>query len=129
MKERCYVSDEASFQAALLQVKHHLAEQAFSAVQTARFLTAVSELARNILKYVGAGVIEVTPVFSLDKKGIEVIAKDKGTGIENIELAMKDKYSSSGTLGQGLPGAKRLVDEFYLESSCKGTIITIRSWH
>ena len=128
MKERYNVNDEASFQVALLHVKHHLTEFGFKNIQIARYLTAVSELARNILKYAGKGVIEVNTLYGIGKQGVEVIAIDQGNGIDDLSLAMQDKYSSSGTMGQGLPGAKRLVDEFFIESSAKGTKVTLKMW-
>ncbi|MFD2166114.1 anti-sigma regulatory factor [Thalassotalea euphylliae] len=126
--ERFDVEDEASFQTALLHVKSRLITAGFSSIEASRFLTAVSELARNILKYADKGWLEVNQVQRLNRKGIKVAAVDQGKGIEDIPLAMSDSYSSSGTLGQGLPGAKRLVDEFDIESSSQGTRVTIVSW-
>lgn len=122
------VYDEMSFQTSILRVKAKLKEAGFNQLEQARFLTAVSELARNILKYAGKGWIEVSQVQKLNKLGIKVIAKDQGHGISDINLAMSDSYSTSGTLGQGLPGAKRLVDEFAIESSSAGTQVTLISW-
>jgi serine/threonine-protein kinase RsbT len=122
------VYDEMSFQTSILRVKAKLKEAGFNQLEQARFLTAVSELARNILKYAGKGWIEVNQVQKLNKLGIKVIAKDQGHGISDINLAMSDSYSTSGTLGQGLPGAKRLVDEFAIESSSAGTQVTLISW-
>jgi len=126
--ERYEVYDEESFQYSLLLVREKLTELGFNAVQTAKFLTAVSELARNILKYAESGVIEVTPQHYHSQTGIKVEVIDHGGGIDDIELAMSERYSSSGTLGQGLPGAKRLVDEFDIESDTSGTKVTVRSW-
>jgi len=126
--ERYEVYDEESFQYSLLLVREKLTELGFNAVQSAKFLTAVSELARNILKYAESGVIEVTPQHYHSQTGIKVEVIDHGGGIDDIELAMSERYSSSGTLGQGLPGAKRLVDEFDIESDTSGTKVTVRSW-
>ena len=128
MVERCEINDEASFQTALVHVRQKLKELDFTEMQSAKFLTAVSELARNILKYAGQGIIEIIPQRSLQRQGLQVIAIDFGCGIADVELAMKDKFSSSGTLGQGLPGAKRLVDEFNIETSSQGTRVKITSW-
>lgn len=122
------VDDEASFQFALLQVNNQLRKAGFSKVQAARFLTAVSELARNILKYAMNGYLQVIRVERFNEEGLEVIAIDNGPGIADIEQALQEQFSSGGTLGQGLPGAKRLVDEFYIESSADGTRVTICSW-
>ncbi|QIZ77690.1 ATP-binding protein [Ferrimonas lipolytica] len=122
------VSDEASFQGALLEVKRMLQQQGFDSVQSAKFLTAVSELARNIIKYAGNGWLELTPLNYLNRTGIQVEAIDFGNGIANIEQAMQEHFSSGGTLGQGLPGTRRLVDEFNIKSSSQGTRVTVRSW-
>ena len=122
------VCDEASFQFALIEVRRTLNELGFSEVSTAKFLTAVSELARNIIKYAQRGRLEVIPQHYLSRTGIQVQAIDFGPGIIDIDQAMQERFSSSGTLGQGLPGAKRLVDEFSIQSSAQGTTVTVRSW-
>jgi serine/threonine-protein kinase RsbT len=128
MMERYDICDEASFQTALLGVKHLLDKRGFNPVQAAKLLTAVSEIARNILKYAEKGWLEVTLHTHLNRIGVQVDAIDFGHGIADIELAMQESYSSGGTLGQGLPGAKRLVDEFHIESSNHGTKVTVKSW-
>ena len=128
MLERYEVYDEASFQYSLLLVKDQLTALGFDQLQAARFLTAVSELARNILKYAERGALEVTPQYQPTKTGIQVDAIDQGAGIKDISKAMSEHFSSSGTLGQGLPGAKRLVDEFAITSDETGTKVTVRSW-
>lgn len=128
MLERYEVYDEASFQYSLLLVKDQLTEAGFNDLQAARFLTAVSELARNILKYAERGALEVTPQYQVSKTGMQVEAIDQGGGIDDINKAMSEHFSSSGTLGQGLPGAKRLVDEFAITSDKTGTRVTVRSW-
>ena len=129
MIERYDVYDEASFQSAIIHVKNKLDEAQFDHIKAAQFLTAVSELARNIIKYAGKGAITASIIGNHPKVGIEVIASDNGPGIENLTLALQEKYSSSGTLGQGLPGARRLVDEFDISSSGRGTRIVISSWN
>ena len=90
--------------------------------------TAVSELGYNIIKYAGKGIIRLTPL--KDKRtGIEIVASDKGPGIEDLEAALSDQFSTGGTLGLGLPGVKRLMDEFEVDTSPeKGTKITVRKW-
>ncbi len=128
MIERYEVSDEASFQSALIEVKYQLENVGFTPIQAAKFLTAVSELARNILKYAERGWLEVTQIHYLNRKGLQVEAIDFGPGIKDVELAMQEHFSSGGTLGQGLPGAKRLVDEFDLNTSNNGTTVRVRSW-
>jgi len=91
--------------------------------------TAVSELANNIVKYAGSGEILMTRIIAGSRMGMEVMARDRGPGIEDIQKAMADHYSSSGTLGLGLPGVKRMMDEFELTSEPgKRTTVTIRKW-
>ena len=91
--------------------------------------TAASELARNILIHARRGEIAIRILTSGGRKGIEIVAEDSGPGIADIEAAMKDGFSTSGGLGLGLPGAKRLTDEFEIDAQRKvGTKITVRKW-
>ena len=91
--------------------------------------TAVSELSRNIYLYAGTGRVVVRAMSGGVRKGMEVVAEDRGTGIPDIEMAMQDGYSTSRGLGQGLPGTKRLMDEFEIKSGAgTGTTVTIRKW-
>jgi serine/threonine-protein kinase RsbT len=91
--------------------------------------TAVSELVRNILKYAGSGEIRVRRVAACKGPAIEVEAIDRGPGIRDCEAALCDHYSSGGTLGLGLPGVKRMMDEFNLESTPgEGPRVTVRKW-
>jgi serine/threonine-protein kinase RsbT len=92
-------------------------------------VTSVSELSRNIMKYAGTGTILMSPIRKGDQAGMEVVARDRGPGISNIEEAMADHFSSGGTLGLGLPGVRRLMDEFEIESASKlGTQVVCRKW-
>lgn len=91
--------------------------------------TAVSEIARNILLYAGAGLIRVRHLKDGGREGIEVVAEDEGPGIQDIDQAMQDGWSTSRGLGIGLPGSKRLMDEFEIESTPgKGTKIRMLKW-
>ena len=100
-----------------------------SDVDTQSVATAVSELSRNILKYAGEGEIYFQRRVEGNCSGILVTARDRGPGIENIDAAMSDHYSSSGTLGLGLPGVKRMMDEFFIESEPgKGTQVSFLKW-
>lgn len=104
-------------------------ELGFGLADQTRITTAVSELSRNIYLYAGTGRVIIKAVSESAKKGIEIVADDKGPGIPNIELAMQDGYSTSKALGQGLPGTKRLMDEFEIKSEAGvGTTVTIRKW-
>ncbi len=84
---------------------------------------------RNILKYAGSGEIRLRRVTGADGRGVEIEAIDQGPGIADCEEAMNDHFSSGGTLGLGLPGVKRMMDEFSLESTPgEGTRVTARKW-
>ena len=101
----------------------------FSTAELAMTATAVSELARNILTYARVGEIAVAVHAEGRRKGVRVIASDRGPGIADVELAMQDGYTTSGGLGLGLPGSKRLVDQFELESAVGvGTTVTLTKW-
>lgn len=91
--------------------------------------TAISELARNILEYAQVGEILLSPVAQGGRSGIGIVARDEGHGISDIARAMQDGYSTSRGLGLGLPGVKRLMDEFSIVSEVdKGTTVTVRKW-
>jgi serine/threonine-protein kinase RsbT len=101
----------------------------FVSTDSTLLATAISELARNIIRYAKKGEILIASVQSGDRVGITVVARDNGPGIANIPLAMQDGFSTSGGLGLGLPGVKRLMDEFHLVSDVnKGTTVTIKKW-
>jgi serine/threonine-protein kinase RsbT len=99
-------------------------------VDQAKLLTAGSELARNILKYAdGRGEMDLELLDNGRRKGLRATFRDRGPGIADIALAMSDGYSSRGSLGIGLPGTRRLVDEFNIASRPgSGTIVTIAKW-
>jgi serine/threonine-protein kinase RsbT len=91
--------------------------------------TAISEIARNIVVYAQRGEIDLSIVEEAGKRGILVIARDRGPGIADIELAMRDGYSTGNSLGLGLPGARRLMDDFEIVSTAaEGTTVTMRKW-
>lgn len=90
---------------------------------------AISELARNIYLYAGKGQVSIEQVNDRGKKGLKIIAEDKGPGIPDIRKVMEDGFSTSGGLGAGLPGVKRLMDEFSLQSVAEeGTEIQAVKW-
>jgi serine/threonine-protein kinase RsbT len=91
--------------------------------------TAISEVARNIVTHVGRGEIILRPLQEADRYGLAVVARDEGPGIRDVEAALRDDYSGMGGLGLGLPGARRLMDEFDIESSAdSGTTVTMKKW-
>ncbi|KZE67600.1 serine/threonine protein kinase [Fictibacillus phosphorivorans] len=104
-------------------------ELGFGNVDQARITTAISELARNIYLYAGRGKICIEPINQLGKKGLRIVALDNGPGIREIRKVMEDGYTTSGGLGAGLPGVKRLMDEFSIESTVDvGTEISATKW-
>jgi serine/threonine-protein kinase RsbT len=105
------------------------ARAGFSTTDQTLIATAISEVARNIVVYAQRGEVVVTEIADGARVGIQVIARDAGPGIDNIELAMRDGYSTKQSLGLGLPGARRLMDELKLESELgKGTVVTMKKW-
>lgn len=104
-------------------------ELEFSRPDQALVATAVSELARNIVKYAQDGDIEICAVTSGSRVGIRVTARDQGPGLEDIDLAMQDGFSTGNSLGLGLPGTRRIVDEFDISSAPgKGLTVTVTKW-
>ena len=101
----------------------------FSSSELAVIAAAISELARNIVSYALTGVIRFKLINEHGKKGIEIIAEDNGPGIKDIQLAMQDGYSTSNSLGLGLPGVRRLMDSFTIKSEPgQGTYIHVKKW-
>lgn len=121
-------------EADLIRVRQALraaAQQAgLGLVDTTKLITAGSELARNILVYAtgSKGRLRVEQVAARGRRGVKATFSDDGPGIEDVEKALTDGYSSSGSLGLGLPGAQRLTDEMTITTSPQGTIVTITKW-
>ncbi|HEY81860.1 MAG TPA: anti-sigma regulatory factor [Dehalococcoidia bacterium] len=107
-----------------------LAELAgFSRSQQFMVSTAVSELARNIFIYAKEGEVTIRILERDNQRGIEVVAEDRGPGIADVDAALKDGFSTSGGLGLGLPGARRLMDELEIDTKLGvGTKVTARKW-
>ncbi len=101
----------------------------FGPTDITRLVTASSEMARNIFKYAGQGTMRWRGLEHSGRTGLELRFEDQGPGISNVELAMQEGYSTGNGLGMGLPGSKRLVDEFEIQSATgKGTTVTLRKW-
>lgn len=101
----------------------------FSSSELTLIATAISEIARNIVTYAGRGQITISIVDVMNRPGIQIIARDEGPGIQDLSLALQDGYSTSKSLGLGLPGTKRLMDEFEIESEeGNGTTIRMIKW-
>jgi serine/threonine-protein kinase RsbT len=112
------------------QTGRALAIQAgFNGTDLTVIATAISELARNIVVYAKSGEITLRVIKEGSREGLEVIAHDNGPGIADVSQAMQVGFSTGNSLGLGLPGAKRLMDELHVESRVgKGTTVTARKW-
>ncbi|WP_228012022.1 anti-sigma regulatory factor [Flavobacterium hungaricum] len=111
------------------RVKDYGVKAGMSILNQTKLITATSELVRNLLKYGGGGKVIVEEVSNGREKGVRVTFTDNGPGIADIDLAMKDGYSTGKSLGLGLPGTKRLVNEFDIKTEMGvGTTVTIIKW-
>lgn len=111
------------------RVRTRAIQEGFSLVDQTKLVTAASELARNTMTYGGGGTVQIEALSHGGRRGLKITFEDKGPGIADIEMAMKDGYTSGGGLGLGLSGAKRLSNEFEIASSPgEGTRVTIVRW-
>lgn len=114
---------------ARLAVRRKLVDLKFSLIDQTKMVTAASEIARNAIDYGGGGTLTLEELADCGRTGLRLIFEDHGPGIADIDLAMKDGYTSAGGLGLGLGGAKRLVNEFSIDSvPGRGTIIILVRW-
>jgi serine/threonine-protein kinase RsbT len=126
---RVRIADESDILTARKAARALATDLGFDATSQTLVATAISELARNILKYARSGEILLQPAARNGASGITVVAADEGPGIANVSLAMTDGFSTGLGLGLGLPGTKRLMDEFDLVSEAgKGTVVTTTRW-
>lgn len=110
-------------------VRQYALKQTFSLVDQTKIVTAASELARNTLDYGGGGTVKIELLQQGIRRGLRLTFEDSGPGIPDIDLALKDGYTTGGGLGMGLSGTKRLVNEFSLVSRVgEGTCVTITKW-
>jgi serine/threonine-protein kinase RsbT len=120
--ERDIVSARRAAREAALQL-------GFSETDVTRIVTAASELARNIQKYAGEGVMRWRSIQADSRAGLELQFVDQGPGIADITLALQAGYSTSKGMGMGLPGARRLMDDLQIESAAgKGTSVIMKKW-
>jgi len=126
---RVPVHEECDVAVARARARALAREEGFPANRSEALATAISEIARNIVVHAGAGEIVLATVIHRGRRGIRVVARDDHPGIADVDRAMRDGYSTRGGLGLGLPGARRLVDEFTLESAPgRGTTVTMTKW-
>jgi serine/threonine-protein kinase RsbT len=128
-QQRVAIQREADIVLARQAGRQLAAELGFSTTEQTLIATAISEVARNIVVYAVQGEIVLTRTDEGGRVGIQVEAIDAGPGIDNKDLALRDGYSTKNSLGLGLPGARRLMDDFTLESEVgRGTHVTMRKW-
>ena len=126
---RCLIAADVDVVQARQAGRELAAEIGFSAGDQTVIAAAISEIARNILMYAKRGEVRFTKVLDGTQQGLIVVAEDDGPGIRDIPRALQDGYSTSGGLGLGMPGARRLMDEFEVVSAPgQGTRITMRKW-
>jgi len=123
------VESESDIVTARQRVRAMAAALGFSSTDQTLIALAVSEIARNIVSYATRGLITLSEVDDGGRAGILIVAHDDGPGIADVELAMRDGYSTARSLGMGLPGAKRVTDEFEIDSAPgHGTTIRMTKW-
>jgi len=126
---RVEVFNDSDIVAARMYGRELAVQMGFPSGPATLIATAISELARNILLYAHRGEITLTPLRVASRRGLMVVARDQGPGIPDVDRALQDGYSTSGRLGLGLPGVRRLVDEFSLETrSGQGTTVVVKKW-
>src|SRR4051812_8693286 len=122
------LTGEADVAAAAREARTLAVACGLSAVEAQHVATAVSEVALNAVKYARGGEVELAPAERDGRHGLRVVVRDAGPGIADIEAALRDGVSSGGSLGLGLPAARRLMDDFRLESSAGGTVVAMARW-
>jgi serine/threonine-protein kinase RsbT len=124
------VKAESDVVAVRQSVRRWAIEQRFSLVDQTKLVTAASELARNTVTYGGGGTVRLEALEEGARKGLRLVFEDHGPGIPDLDLALRDGYTTGNGLGLGLSGSKRLSNEFEIESELgKGTRIMIARWH
>lgn len=129
-ESRIAIESDADVVTARQRARELAADLELSSTDQTLLATAISEVARNITHYAQRGEVRLRIIRDKGgREGIEVVAQDYGPGIANLELAMQDGYTTGGGLGLGLPGARRLVDEFDVQSATgQGTTVTLIKW-
>jgi serine/threonine-protein kinase RsbT len=128
-ERRITIRSDDDVVAARSEARELAASLGFEPTDLTLLATAISEVARNITAYAGEGEIVVSVRNSGGRLGIRVVARDAGPGIDDVDLALRDGYSTGDGLGLGLPGARRLVDEFEIETAPgRGTVVTMVKW-
>jgi serine/threonine-protein kinase RsbT len=128
-RETFEVRDEGGIVSARQRARSHATKLGLSLVGQTKLVTAVSELARNMVDYGGGGTVTIEELDNHGRGGVRVSFEDRGPGIPDVDQAMQDGYTSGKGLGQGLPGSKRLVNEFEIASRPgEGTRVVVTQW-
>jgi serine/threonine-protein kinase RsbT len=128
-QRRIAIERESDIVAARQLGRRLASDMGFSVTDQTLIATAISEVARNIVVFAQRGEVSLERIEENGRAGILVIASDQGPGIDNVALAMRDGFSTRNSLGLGLPGARRLMDELQLDTQVgRGTTVTMKKW-
>jgi serine/threonine-protein kinase RsbT len=126
---RIEVTSDADIVPARARGRALAGELGFSRTDATLVATAISEIARNIVVHAGRGEMTLAPAYERDRRGVVVVARDEGPGIRDVEAALREGFGTRNGLGLGLPGARRIMDEFVIETvPNRGTTVTMRMW-
>lgn len=129
IRENIIIQQERDLVFCRNRVKEVAVKIGMGIVNQTKLITATSEIARNMLIYGGGGIMKLEIITRGRQEGVQLIFEDKGPGIADVEKAMQDGFTTGRTLGMGLPGARRLVNEFFIQSAPgKGTTVKILKW-
>ncbi|HEU5090218.1 MAG TPA: anti-sigma regulatory factor [Roseiflexaceae bacterium] len=125
----CTIAREADVYVAMVRAREFASALGFDDIERTRIEIAVLELTRNVLAHAVRGEMTLEEIARNTRRGLAVTVRDQGPGIADVELAMRDGFSTKHTLGAGLPGVKRLMDEFEIETTLgSGTRIRVTKW-
>lgn len=126
---RMAVASDADIVPARARARALAGELGFSRTDATLVATAISEIARNIVVHAGRGEIELKPAYEPDRRGVVVVARDEGPGIRDVDAALREGFGTKGGLGLGLPGVRRIMDEFVIQTGPnRGTTVTMQMW-
>ena len=126
---RVPIADDSDLVAARSEGRALAGRLGFSRTDATMIATAISEVGRNILVHAGQGEIELRPALEGNRTGLVVVARDQGPGIRDVAAALRDGYGTKNGLGLGLPGSRRIMDDFRIETEVgKGTTVAMCKW-
>ena len=126
---RMEVASDADIVSARARGRALASELGFSRTDATLVATAISEIARNIVVHAGRGEIELKPACEPERRGLVVVGRDEGPGIRDVDAALREGFGTKGGLGLGLPGVRRIMDEFVIQTvSNRGTTVTMHMW-